>query len=135
MIRIKRIYVKPEPTDGVRILVDRLWPRGIRKSDARMDEWRRDIAPSDGLRRWFHGKSSGWEEFIGRYREELAAEGKTKDLRALCSRSKRETLTLLFAARNVGRNNAVALKILIEQADDRAARRAHGDIRRRRAIS
>jgi len=71
MINTKRIYEKAEPRDGVRILVDRLWPRGLSKEQAKLDEWLRGVAPSNELRRWFSHKTDKWEEFKKRYREEL----------------------------------------------------------------
>ncbi len=113
MIRIKRVYDAAAPTDGTRILVDRLWPRGIAKSEARIDEWRSDVAPSHALRRRFHTHPDRWEEFLDSYRRELREAGKEEDLRTLSRRARGETLTLLFAARDAERNNAAALKILI----------------------
>jgi uncharacterized protein YeaO (DUF488 family) len=115
MIRIKRIYDRPEPSDGVRILVDRLWPRGMSKAVARIDEWRKEIAPTNVLREWFRHDPPRWEEFQVRYRNELDAAGKTGDLKELAERARAETITLLYAARDEARNNAVALRKILER--------------------
>jgi len=113
MIRIKRIYEPPAPEDGTRILVDRLWPRGMARAEARLDEWRKEIAPSDELRQWFGHDPGRWEEFRERYRRELAGNGEILDrLKGLAAVG---TVTLLFAARDEERNNAKVLKELIEQ--------------------
>lgn len=111
MLRIKRIYDPPAPEDGTRVLVDRLWPRGIAKDKARIDEWRKEIAPSDELRRWFDHDPTKWEEFQERYRQELAAKAEIMDhLRALAWKG---TVTLLFAAKDEEHNNAVVLEGLL----------------------
>ena len=114
MIRIKRVYNQPDLSDGVRILVDRLWPRGLKKAEARIDEWRWDLAPSSALRKWFHHDPRKWDEFQRRYRNELKARGKIEELQELAGRAKRGTITLLFGARNEKHNNAVVLKELLE---------------------
>src|SRR3990170_6246110 len=105
MIRIKRVYASPDGSDGVRILVDRLWPRGVTREAARIDEWRKDLAPTTVLRKWFGHDQSKWEEFQSRYRNELEAAGKMEELRSLGERARRETITLLYAARDEVRNN------------------------------
>jgi uncharacterized protein YeaO (DUF488 family) len=111
MVRIKRIYQEAEPADGRRILVDRLWPRGVSKERARVDWWLKEIAPSNELRRWFAHDPSRWEEFQTRYRGELEAVRPLLDeLRALAAQ---ETVTLLYAARDEVHNNAVLLKKLL----------------------
>lgn len=115
MIRIKRVYEKPDPSDEIRILVDRLWPRGMSKAAARIDEWRKDLAPTDALRKWFNHDPRKWEEFRLRYRNELDASRKMEDLKKLAGRVKTETVTLLYAAHDKTRNNAVALKKIIEK--------------------
>lgn len=114
MIRIKRVYDEPTPEDGKRILVDRLWPRGITKDKARIDEWLKEVAPSDGLRQWFGHDPARWDEFRERYRRELDAKAELLDgLRKLVAGG---TVTLLFAAKDEKHNNAVVLKdILVEQ--------------------
>lgn len=115
MIRIKRIYDRPDPSDGIRILVDRLWPRGTSKASARIDEWRKDLAPTDALRKWFHHDPRKWEEFRLRYRNELDAAGKMEELKELADLGKTETVTLLYAAHDEARNNAVVLKKILEK--------------------
>jgi uncharacterized protein YeaO (DUF488 family) len=114
MIRIKRIYDRAEPSDGIRILVDRLWPRGLSRSEAKVAEWRKDLAPTNALRGWFRHDPRKWEEFQVRYRNELDAAGKMVDLDALGSRARRETVTLLYAAKDEAHNNAAALKRIME---------------------
>ena len=121
MIRIKQAYAPQDESDGVRILVDRLWPRGVRKAAARIDEWRKDLAPSNILREWFEHDPSKWEEFQSRYRNELEVAGKMEELRSLGERARRETITLVYAARDEARNNAVVIKKLIEKLSGHSA--------------
>ncbi len=109
MVRVRRVYEPPEPQDGLRVLVDRLWPRGLRKEAARVDLWARDLAPSDALRRWFGHDPARWEEFRRRYREELRRPEVQGALDDLAERARQGTVTLLFAARDPHRNNAVVL--------------------------
>jgi uncharacterized protein YeaO (DUF488 family) len=114
-IAVKRIYEKFSRTDGTRILVDRLWPRGLSKAQAAVDEWLRDLAPSNELRKWFHARPDHWMAFRKKYLKELSrpeAEADLQKLYRFAHRKKR--LTLLFASRNVTRNNAVVLKELLE---------------------
>ena len=111
MIKIKRIYDPPAPGDGRRILVDRLWPRGLSKDEARLDEWLKEIAPSDDLRKWFGHDPDRWEEFRKRYREELNSHGEL--LKLLRTEGGKGTVTLLFAAKDADRNNAVVLKEML----------------------
>ncbi len=112
MLRIKRVYEERSDTDGRRILVDRLWPRGISKERAGIDLWMKDIAPSDGLRRWFGHDPSRWEEFKTRYLGELEEK---QDLLADLRKMDREgTVTLIYAAKDMDHNNAVVLKEVIE---------------------
>lgn len=113
MVRIKRVYDKRGRSDGVRILVDRLWPRGVTKGEARIDEWRKNLAPSSVLRKWFAHDPSKWEKFQSRYRNELESAGKMEELRILGERARREAITLVYAARDEERNNAVVIKNLI----------------------
>lgn len=112
MLKTKRIYDPPGPEDGRRLLVDRLWPRGLSKDRARVDWWVKEIAPSDELRHWFGHEPEKWEEFRRRYREELKAQGPL--LQLLCQCAREEQVTLLFAAKDEEHNNAVVLKELIE---------------------
>lgn len=112
MILIKRAYDPATAGDGRRILVDRLWPRGLAKETARVDEWLRDIAPSSELRTWFAHDPTKWDDFRQRYRQELTGH---PDLLANLKRmGERDTITLLFAARDAEHNNAVVLKELLE---------------------
>jgi uncharacterized protein YeaO (DUF488 family) len=116
MIRVRRVYDPPEPADGTRVLVDRLWPRGLAKARARIDHWYRDLAPSDALRRWFNHDPARWDEFRRRYREELRASGRWEQVRALAGQARRRTITLLFAAKDERYNNAVALAEFLREA-------------------
>jgi uncharacterized protein YeaO (DUF488 family) len=116
-IVIKRVYEHASPNDGARVLVDRLWPRGLTKAAAALDEWLRDLAPSDELRRWYHARPDEWTSFRKKYLKELSHPGAEKALRQLYQIShKRKRVTLLFASRNETRNNAVVLKELLEGA-------------------
>jgi uncharacterized protein YeaO (DUF488 family) len=132
MIRVRRVYDPPDPGDGLRVLVDRLWPRGLAKARARIDHWYRDLAPSDSLRRAFSHDPARWEEFRRRYREELVASGRWEQVRALAAQARRQTITLLFAARDERYNNAVALAGFLREAgravgrSGRAAGRSRG---------
>lgn len=110
-IAIKRIYEKPEASDGTRILVDRLWPRGLSKETAQIEYWAKDIAPSNDLRRWYHRQPAKWDEFRARYFAELDASPEA--VAALQDRLT-ETVTFVFASKEVTLNNAVALKEYLE---------------------
>lgn len=107
-IRIKRVHAAPGLSDGKRILVDRLWPRGLSKDRAHLDQWCKEIAPSDALRHWFHADPSRWDEFAARYRAELATQPEV--LRDLADLAAAGVVTLLFASRNEERNNATVLR-------------------------
>ena len=115
-LRTRRIYDEPGPEDGVRVLVDRVWPRGIRKADARLDAWRRELAPSTELRRWFGHDPERWDEFKRRYARELSDHGAALDDLARTAREK--GLTLVYAARDREHNNAEALRRLIAKRLD-----------------
>ncbi|MCG3118014.1 MAG: hypothetical protein ALAOOOJD_00147 [bacterium] len=108
-IMLKRVYDPPEKSDGTRILADRLWPRGISKEKARVDAWLKEIAPSNELRQWFGHKPERWEEFQKRYRQELQRTERQEPLRHLRALARQGTVTLLFAATDDERNNAVVL--------------------------
>jgi len=111
-LNVKRVYEKPSGSDGVRVLVDRVWPRGLTKQKARVDEWMRDIAPSDSLRKWFGHDPEKWPEFEKRYFKELA---RNKDMvQRLVERSKKEKVTILFGAKDEEHNQAVAIKDYVE---------------------
>ena len=114
-ISLKRVYERASPADGARVLVDRLWPRGVSKRAAALDAWLKELAPSHALRRWFHARPRHWEMFRKRYLRELcqpAAEQALEELYELAAR--RRQLTLVFAARNPEQNNAAVLKQLLE---------------------
>jgi len=115
VLKIKRIYDEPSPEDGYRILVDRLWPRGISKDRARVDEWARDIAVSDDLRRWYGHDPAKWDEFRRRYKKELSENGRMDRLREIGERAKTENVTLAFGASDVEHSNAAFLKDLISE--------------------
>ena len=108
--RFKRVYLPPEAADGSRVLVDRLWPRGVAREQAEIDLWCRELAPSAALRRRFHADRSGWEAFKTAYWAELARPEAEAAVRDLFDRLRRGPVTLLFAARDETRNKAVALK-------------------------
>jgi uncharacterized protein YeaO (DUF488 family) len=108
MIFIKRVYEPYKPSDGPRFLVDRLWPRGIRKEELHMDAWLKDLAPSNDLRQWFGHNPDNWVEFCKRYEIELEENGKT--WRPLLEIARRQDITLIFSARDVTHNNAVVLR-------------------------
>ncbi|QGM45805.1 DUF488 domain-containing protein [Methylocystis heyeri] len=111
-IVIKRAYEAPSKSDGLRVLVDRLWPRGLKREDAAIDAWLKDVAPSDGLRRWYKHDPKKWTEFRRRYLAELRDSVALAELRAM--RSQGDKLTLLFAAKDAERNNAAALREALE---------------------
>ncbi len=114
-VAVKRVYDKAVRSDGTRVLVDRLWPRGIRKEAAGIDAWLKSIAPSNRLRQWFHAHPDEWNSFRKLYLEELNQAEAASGLEQLheLSRNKKK-LTLLFASKNTERNNAVVLKELLE---------------------
>jgi uncharacterized protein YeaO (DUF488 family) len=114
-LRIKRVYVEPDAADGTRILVDRLWPRGISKEKARLDLWLRDIAPSDALRKRFHRKPDDWDAFCAAYATELKAPAAQEAVKALLAHIEEGPVTLLYAARDEHHNNAAALKAWLER--------------------
>ncbi len=115
MLRVKRVYETPSRADGVRVLVDRLWPRGLSKEAASVKLWLRDLAPSDALRIWYHAHPEAWAQFRKRYFKELTHSEAAPALEQLyVLQFKRKHVTLLFASRNIERNNAVALKELMD---------------------
>ncbi|MCA1404879.1 DUF488 family protein [Ensifer sp. IC3342] len=114
LLKLKRVYEAPEASDGTRILVDRLWPRGIAKDRAGVDLWLKDIAPSDALRKRFHGKPDAWEDFCTTYAAELEEAAAQTAVQELQEHLAKGPVTLLYAARNAERNNAVALKAWLE---------------------
>ena len=112
-IKIKRVYVEAEASDGERILVDRLWPRGLSKEKAKVDLWLKEVAPSNELRKWFAHDVKKWPEFQSRYKDELKNHG--EQLHLLKEKSAKGPVTLLFGARDEEHNEAVILKKLLQQ--------------------
>ncbi len=119
MIQIKRTYDPPDPADGHRILVDRVWPRGLSREAIAVERWARDLAPSDDLRRWFAHDPSRWEEFRRRYRVELAAPEREADLEELVELARRGAVTLVYSAADREHNQA---RVLAEVIAERMAR-------------
>jgi uncharacterized protein YeaO (DUF488 family) len=115
MILIKRIYDGYSVDDGFRILVERLWPRGISKDESHIDLWMKDIAPSTELRKWFNHEDEKWEEFVKRYTIELSGNEEVRKLRELVK--EHANVTFVYSARNVKHNSAVALKSIVESTD------------------
>jgi uncharacterized protein YeaO (DUF488 family) len=106
MIHTKRVYDSPAPEDGTRVLVDRLWPRGLAKEEARIDWWAKELAPSDKLRRWFGHSPARYREFVERYKQELNG---GKSAARLATLAAQQNVTLVYAARDLRHNNARAL--------------------------
>jgi uncharacterized protein YeaO (DUF488 family) len=113
MVTVKRVYEPPAPEDGTRFLVERLWPRGIKKASLSMDAWLKDVAPSAALRRWFSHDPDKWDTFRQRYFAEL--DSKSEALQPLVEATRRGPVTLLYSARTEAHNNAVALKLYLDQ--------------------
>lgn len=109
MFAVKRVYDPPQKADGARILVDRLWPRGLTRDAAALDDWAKDVAPSNDLRTWFHAHTDQWDEFRARYAGELEAPAAQAAMQALKARAKQGRVTLLFSSKQTERNNATAL--------------------------
>ena len=113
MIKVKRAYESKEPGDGIRILVDRLWPRGLRSEQAAVDEWMKDVSPSDELRKWFAHDPAKWPEFKRKYTQELAASEKAALLKRIAKLAAGGDVTLVYAAKDTEHNNARVLEELI----------------------
>ncbi len=114
-VRLKRVYLKPAPEDGARVLVDRLWPRGLTKQAAALDAWLKDLAPSNELRKWFHEHPQQRSKFRQRYLHELNSEEAAAALQQLYEiRNQNAELTLLFASKNEDYNNASVLRELVD---------------------
>ena len=121
-IRLKRAYEKPTPGDGCRILVERLWPRGLSKDAAKVDFWAKDAAPSRDLRKWFDHDSEKWEEFKARYFAEL--DSRSEVVALIKRRLRHGRVTFIFASKEERFNNAVALKEYLEQQGQRQKRKS-----------
>ena len=117
-LRLKRVYELPAPDDGVRILIDRLWPRGLSKEKAAVDHWMKEVAPSAELRKWFGHDPDRWPEFRRRYVAELRQSGALLD--QICGLAGRGTVTLLFGAHDEERNDAVVLREVLTKRCSRA---------------
>ncbi|MFW6125737.1 MAG: DUF488 domain-containing protein [Chloroflexota bacterium] len=115
MLNAKRVYDSTDDADGQRILVDRLWPRGIRSEDARVDSWMKELAPSNSLRKWFGHDPEKWAEFKRRYVTELRAADKTRALQDIAQAAARGNVTLVYSAKDREYNNAIVLKEVISQ--------------------
>jgi uncharacterized protein YeaO (DUF488 family) len=132
-IAVKRVYEAASAADGVRVLIDRLWPRGLTKEDAAVKFWLRDLAPSDELRQWFHAHLEGWRMFRKRYLKELAGEKASAAVEKLHQLAEsRRTVTLLYGSRNEEYNNAVVLKELLEGMPKPPSSVGRGALRRGR---
>jgi len=115
MVRTKRVYEPPGPDDGYRVLVERLWPRGVSKENAHLDAWARELAPSDELRRWYGHDPARWEAFRARYRRELDEPARRDQLDRLVERAATGTVTLVYASRAGEISNAAVLRDLIAE--------------------
>jgi uncharacterized protein YeaO (DUF488 family) len=113
MVKTKRVYDAASKADGLRVLIDRLWPRGLKKEKAGIDLWLKDIAPSSELRKWFGHDPARWEEFVRRYSWELDNNGRS--IAVLAARARRGPVTLLYAARDEEYNNGLALKAYLDR--------------------
>ncbi len=114
MIKLKRVYEDYSKQDGYRILIDRLWPRGIKKVDLHFNEWDKELAPSTELRQWFAHKPERWKEFKTKYKKELRRAELSEQVKTLTALAKKSTVTFLFAAKDEEHCNAVVLKEFIE---------------------
>ncbi|GHH93487.1 DUF488 domain-containing protein [Streptomyces capillispiralis] len=112
-VRVRRVHEPPEPDDGVRVLVDRLWPRGLAKDAARVDEWPKGLTPSTGLRRWYHAEERPYEEFRARYEAELAAPGAAELLERVRALAEQGPVTLLTASKDPEHSHAHVLARLL----------------------
>ena len=112
-VRVRRVYEPPEPDDGVRVLVDRLWPRGLSKDAARVDEWPKALTPSTELRRWYHAGEGSYEEFAGRYEAELDAPEAAELLDRVRGLARKGTVTLLTASKSPEESHAAVLARLL----------------------
>lgn len=113
MLKVKRVYEDAESSDGTRFLVERLWPRGIKKEELKMEAWLKEVAPSDSLRRWFAHDPLKWKEFQKRYSAEL--ESNPDAWKPILEFAKHGDVTLLYSARDIEHNNAIVLKSFLEE--------------------
>lgn len=115
MIKIKRAYEAAEKKDGYRVLVDRLWPRGIKKEELSYDEWAKELAPSTELRKFFSHNKENWKDFISRFKKELRSKEAKDKIKEIALKAKKRNVTLIFSAKDEDCNNAVVLKEVIEK--------------------
>jgi uncharacterized protein YeaO (DUF488 family) len=115
-IQMRRIYEPPAPGDGYRVLIDRIWPRGVSKEEARLDAWLKELAVSPELRRWFGHDPARWGEFRERYRRELRAPERRGCLQELAERARAGPVTIVYGARDTEHNNAVVLAEVLAEA-------------------
>ena len=116
VIQMRRVYEPPAPGDGYRVLIDRIWPRGVRKEEARLDAWLKELAVSPELRRWFGHDPARWGEFRERYRRELRAPERRGCLQELAERARAGPVTIVYGARDAEHNNAVVLAEVLAEA-------------------
>lgn len=128
MIQIKRVYEAPSATDGLRVLVDRLWPRGLTKGRAAVDLWLKEVAPSTELRKWFGHDLAKWKRFQQRYRKELRAGNDA--IRVLREKSEQGMITLLYGAKDNEHNEALVLKTLLDRRGARKTMRKGSALKR-----
>ncbi len=124
VVCIKRAYEEPEPDDGFRVLIDRLWPRGVKKEELKLDGWMKEVAPSDELRRWFGHDPAKWEEFQRRYRQELSSPEKSRLVNGLVNYAEQGRVTLVYGAKDEEHNDAVVLRGLLLERLHRHHQRA-----------
>jgi uncharacterized protein YeaO (DUF488 family) len=132
MLRLKRAYEPVSRADGMRVLVERLWPRGVSKAELHLDGWIKDVAPSTELRRWFSHDPEKWPEFRARYFREL--DSRPESWRPLLSAVRRRTVTLVYSSHDEEHNNAVALKDYLQTKERRRRRQSSVSRRSRRAV-
>lgn len=126
-IHIKRAYEAPSRSDGRRVLVDRMWPRGVTREKLALDEWVKEAAPSDDLRRWFNHDPARWAEFAARYRDELKTPPASDAVAGLARFASQGPLTLVYAASDEAHNNAVALRdVIVQHLSRHRTTRTHG---------
>jgi uncharacterized protein YeaO (DUF488 family) len=131
-IKIKRAYEAPSAQDGARVLVDRLWPRGLRKSAAGIDRWEKEVAPSPALRQWFGHDPARWDEFSRRYRAELKLKERAEPIQELRAMAREHPLTLVYAAHDEQHNHAIVLREVLLRRAGAAVRGAARQMKTRR---
>lgn len=115
MIKVKRAYEEAEKKDGYRVLVDRLWPRGLKKEELEFDEWAKELSPSKELRQFFSHDKEKWKEFSSRFKKELKVKEAKEKIYNLAKRAKKKNVTLIYSAKDEEHNNAILLREIIEE--------------------